>query len=75
MRCLLALPLSGSVSAGSHGNRGPRGLQESRAKGVRAVQYETYLRCNFNVFLDQASCKGHTTLRDGPVEEILGQGR
>lgn len=39
------------------------------------AQRETYLSCVLHVFLNQGSCEGHATLRDGPVEEVLGQGR
>ena len=53
----------------------PWQLQESRAKGVGTGQCETYLSCSLHVRLDQDRSEGHTTLRDGPVEEILGQGR
>lgn len=36
---------------------------------------ETYLSYRLHIFLDQETHQGHPTLRDGPVEEILGQGR
>ena len=39
-----------------------------------AVQRETYLSCNLRVPLDQGGSEGHAALRDGPVEEIPGQG-
>ena len=43
--------------------------------GVGTVQCETYLSFSLRVLLDQARKEGNTTLWDGPVEEILGQGR
>lgn len=42
---------------------------------MRTVPREAYLSCSLHVLPDQASSEGHATLRDGPVEEVLGQGR
>ena len=51
-------------------------LDNSRraVRGVRAGQCETYLSCSLRVPLDQGGNEGHAALRDGPVEEIPGQG-
>lgn len=42
---------------------------------MRTVPREAYLSCSLHVLPDQGNSEGHATLRDGPVEEVLGQGR
>lgn len=64
-----------SMSAGSHGKKTPCRLQQCTAKGMgrsSARPYLSYVLCTAPV---QYRTDDHATLRDSPMEEVLGQGR
>ena len=59
----------------SLGKKDCQGLQKSRRKAMGAAQGRSYLSDRFDIFPDHTRGEGHTTLRNGPVEEVLGQRR